>query len=119
MTSRAILALLLVLHTAASAISIRDLRRLQASDELVGENYVHYYLIGAMEGSREAHAHAVRAGARPQICVGDRRLEPRMALGFGAESWLATGPFHGARRQSRIRASACRRNFERWGVIRS
>ncbi|MBK8073262.1 MAG: hypothetical protein IPK34_15175 [Ramlibacter sp.] len=82
MTSRAILALLLVLHTAASAISIRDLRRLQASDELVGENYVHYYLIGAMEGSREAHAHAVRAGARPQICVGDRRLEPRMALGI-------------------------------------
>jgi hypothetical protein len=32
-----------------------------------------------MEGALEAHAWAVRAGAKPSMCLNGRRLEPRMA----------------------------------------
>jgi hypothetical protein len=32
-----------------------------------------------LEGSIEAHAQAVRAGAKPLFCVNGRRLEPDMA----------------------------------------
>lgn len=73
---------LLTAGSAAQAISIRELRQLQASDQLVGELYVQYYLIGAMEGAVEGHDQFVRAGARPRICIDGRRLEPRMALGL-------------------------------------
>ena len=65
--------------TAASAMSIRELRGLELSDKKQGENYVRYYLVGAMEGVLEANAQAVRAGAKPLICLNGKRLEPRMA----------------------------------------
>ena len=65
--------------TAASAMSIRELRSLELSDKKQGENYVRYYLVGAMEGVMEANAQAVRAGAKPLICLNGKRLEPRMA----------------------------------------
>ncbi len=65
--------------TSASAMSIRELRTLEKSDKKQGENYVRYYLVGAMEGVLEAHAKAVREGAMPTICINGRRLEPRMA----------------------------------------
>jgi hypothetical protein len=64
---------------AASAMSIRELRGLEKSDKKQGEIYVRYYLVGAMEGALEAHAHGVRNGAKPTICLNGRRLEPRMA----------------------------------------
>jgi hypothetical protein len=64
---------------AASAMSIRELRTLEKSEKKQGELYVRYYLVGAMEGALEAHAHGVRKGAKPTICVNGRRLEPRMA----------------------------------------
>jgi hypothetical protein len=65
--------------TSASAMSIRELRALAKSDRKHGENFVRYYQVGLMEGALEAHSQAVRAGAKPIICLADRRLEPRMA----------------------------------------
>ncbi|MEY4883361.1 MAG: hypothetical protein RIS34_1215 [Pseudomonadota bacterium] len=69
----------LTLATTASAMSIRELRGLELSDKKQGAIYVQYYLVGAMEGALEAHAQAVRAGAKPLFCLNGRRLEPRMA----------------------------------------
>lgn len=63
----------------AGAISIRELRTLAVSDKDHGEEYVQYYLVGAMEGALEAQAALVRAGAKPMVCLNGRRLEPRMA----------------------------------------
>lgn len=71
-----------LLASAASAMTIRELRALEASDKKQGEAYVNYYLVGVMEGALEAHAHGVRNGAKPQICLNGRKLEPRMAKGL-------------------------------------
>ncbi len=70
---------LAVLASSSSAISIRELRGLEATDKDHGETFVQYYLVGAMEGALEAHAHVVRSGGRPLVCLNGRRLEPRMA----------------------------------------
>ncbi len=70
---------LVLLATATSAMSIRELRGLEQSDKDHGESFVQYYLVGAMEGALEAHAHGLRAGAKPLLCLNGRRLEPRMA----------------------------------------
>lgn len=75
-------ALSTMVASAASAMTIRELRALEASDKKQGEAYVNYYLVGVMEGALEAHAHGVRNGAKPQICLGGRKLEPRMAKGL-------------------------------------
>lgn len=63
----------------AGAISIRELRTLELTEKGRGEDYVQYYLVGAMEGALEAHAVMVRGGAKPVMCLNGRRLEPRMA----------------------------------------
>lgn len=63
---------------AASAMSLRELRALEQSSEQ-GGTLVQYYLIGVMEGVLEAHAQALRSGAKAFICLNDRRLEPSMA----------------------------------------
>ena len=76
----------MALAPVASAMSIRELHALEKSDKRHGPEYVQYYLVGAMEGALEANAQAVRAGAKPVICVNGRRLEPRMAKSlFDAE----------------------------------
>jgi hypothetical protein len=75
-------ALAAMLATAAGAMTIRELRALEVSDKKQGEAYVNYYLVGVMEGALEAHAHGVRNGAKPQVCVNGRKLEPRMARGL-------------------------------------
>lgn len=62
----------------ASAMSLRELRALEKSNKQ-GIHYANYYLVGVMEGVLEVHAHGVRNGARPTICLNGRRLEPRMA----------------------------------------
>lgn len=68
----------------AAAMSLRQLRALETSEKQ-GSNYANYYLVGAMEGVLEAHAHGVRQGAKPTICP-KAALEPRMAKGlFDAE----------------------------------
>ena len=69
----------LVIAGNAEAISIRELRALEQTDKDHGEIYVQYYLVGAMEGALEVHAHTVRAGAKPMVCLNGRRIEPRMA----------------------------------------
>jgi hypothetical protein len=61
------------------AMSLRELRTLEASDKKQGPTFVQYYLIGVLEGAREANEQAVRAGARPLFCIHGRRLEPVMA----------------------------------------
>jgi hypothetical protein len=66
------------LATSAQAMSLRELRALENSNKQ-GESYALYYLIGVMEGIVDAHAHSVRAGAKPRFCIDGRRLEPRMA----------------------------------------
>ncbi len=73
------LLLALLAASAAQAMSIRELRALARSDKKQGENYVRYYLVGAMEGALEAHAQGVRNGAQSTICLNGRRLEPHMA----------------------------------------
>jgi len=64
--------------TAASAMSLRELRSLAKSGKQ-GADYVNYYLVGVMEGVLEGQAQAVRQGATPTICLNGRRLEPFMA----------------------------------------
>ena len=66
------------LATTASAMSLRELRALEKSDKQ-GMHYANYYLVGVMEGALEAHAHGVRNGAKPSICLDGRRLQPHMA----------------------------------------
>ncbi len=68
-----------LLCTAASAMSLREMRALEASNKKQGEHYLNYYLVGVMEGALEAHNQAVRNGAKPSICLNGRRLEPHMA----------------------------------------
>ena len=64
--------------SAASAMTLREMRALEKANKQ-GENYANYYLVGLMEGALEAHNQAVRAGAKPHICLNGRRLEPHMA----------------------------------------
>jgi hypothetical protein len=68
-----------LLCTAVSAMTLRELRALEASNKKQGENYVNYYLVGVMEGAMEAQAQDVRNGAKPVICLNGRRLQPSMA----------------------------------------
>ena len=63
------------------AMSLRELRALEKTEKQ-GRTYADYYLVGVIEGLLEAHQHAVLAGMAPTICLGDRRLEPRMARGL-------------------------------------
>ena len=66
------------LMATASAMSLRELRALEKTSKQ-GPHYANYYLVGVMEGALEAHAHGVRNGAKPSICLNGRRLEPHMA----------------------------------------
>ena len=72
---------LVVASFAANAMTLREFRALEAANKQ-GEDYANYYLVGLMEGALEAHAQAVRQGAKPSICLNGRRLEPRMARGL-------------------------------------
>ncbi|WP_256856646.1 Rap1a/Tai family immunity protein [Variovorax sp. KK3] len=59
-------------------MSIRELRLLE-SNEKDGKLYANYYLVGVVEGLREASEAEQRAGQKPLFCVNGRRLEPSMA----------------------------------------
>lgn len=74
-----LVAMLTLVAAQASAMSIRELRALEASDKEHGAVYVQYYLIGVMEGVLEANAHAGRSGGKPTVCLNSRRIEPRTA----------------------------------------
>jgi hypothetical protein len=72
------IALCAVILFDAQALSLRELRVLEATQD-GGDLHARYYLVGSMEALLESEAFAVRAGAKPQICVNGRRLEPAMA----------------------------------------
>lgn len=66
------------LPSLAHAMSIRELRTLEANEK-EGKAYAGYYLVGVMEGLREASEAGQRAGQKPMFCIQGRRLEPAMA----------------------------------------
>ncbi|MEO7242288.1 MAG: hypothetical protein ABIW85_05200 [Variovorax sp.] len=59
-------------------MSIRELRTLENA-EGDGKTYANYYLVGVLEGLREASDQLARNGAKPLFCIEGRRLEPVMA----------------------------------------
>ncbi|MET3497047.1 hypothetical protein [Variovorax boronicumulans] len=63
----------------AQAMSIREFHTLEAQEKKEGKAYASYYLVGVLEGLREASDTARRAGQKPLFCVDGRRLEPSMA----------------------------------------
>ena len=90
--------LLLASATLAQAMSIRELRTLEANEK-DGKLYANYYLVGVMEGLREANDAEQRAGQKPLFCVNGRRLEPALAralyqseLARNADSYEADMP---------------------------
>ena len=68
----------LLLAASAQAMSIREMRTLEANEK-DGKIYASYYLVGVMEGLREASDTALRNGQKPPFCVEGRRFEPTMA----------------------------------------
>ncbi|CAN5916814.1 hypothetical protein BH11PSE13_BH11PSE13_03050 [soil metagenome] len=94
----AVLALTLVCATAAEAMTIRQFKLLEANDKN-GKAYASYYLVGVMEGLREASEASQREGQKPPFCVENRKLDPEMArslyqteLQRNAESYEADMP---------------------------
>jgi hypothetical protein len=73
-----VLLALVVAAAACQAMSIRELRLLEANEK-DGKTYANYYLVGVVEGLREASEAEQRAGQKPLFCVNGRRLEPSMA----------------------------------------
>jgi hypothetical protein len=69
---------LLAFAASCEAMSIRELRTLEANEK-DGTLYANYYLVGVVEGLREASDMAQREGRKPPFCVNGRRLEPSMA----------------------------------------
>ncbi len=95
----------------AQAMTLREIRALVASSKQ-GENYVNYYLVGLMEGALEAHNHAVRAGAKPSICLNNRRLEPAMAHGlFDAELVRNPGTYEADMSAQLVMTNALKASF--------
>lgn len=78
MSRRALCVLLLCAAAGAQAMSIRELRTLEANEK-EGKLFANYYLVGLMEGLREASERAARAGQKPAFCVEGRKLDPAMA----------------------------------------
>jgi hypothetical protein len=62
----------------AHAMSIRELRMLEANEK-EGKTYASYYLVGVLEGLREGVEASQRNGQKPVFCIEGRRLEPSMA----------------------------------------
>ncbi len=73
-----VLLLALAAGAAAQAMSIRELRTLEANEK-DGKAYASYYLVGVLEGLREGVESSQRNGQKPTFCVEGRRLEPSMA----------------------------------------
>ncbi|QFZ81441.1 hypothetical protein GFK26_00930 [Variovorax paradoxus] len=67
-----------VIGVGAQAMSIRELRTLEAGEK-DGKAYASYYLVGVLEGLREGVESSQRNGQLPTFCVEGRRLEPAMA----------------------------------------
>jgi hypothetical protein len=94
----AVLLSLLAAAGMAQAMSIRELRTLEAGEK-DGKAYASYYLVGVLEGLREGVESSQRNGQKPLFCVEGRRLEPAMArslyqteLSRNADSYEADMP---------------------------
>lgn len=73
-----LLLILLAGAASAQAMTIREMRTLEANEK-DGKLYANYYLVGVVEGLREASEAAQRAGQKPPFCINGRKLEPAMA----------------------------------------
>ena len=96
--ARTVLLALIAMGASAHAMSIREMRTLEANEK-EGKLYANYYLVGVMEGLREASDAAQREGQKPAFCVEGRKLEPAMArslyqaeLSRNADSYEADMP---------------------------
>jgi hypothetical protein len=94
----AVLLSLLAAAGMVQAMSIRELRTLEAGEK-DGKAYASYYLVGVLEGLREGVEASQRNGQTPLFCVEGRRLEPAMArslyqteLSRNADSYEADMP---------------------------
>ena len=76
--ARTVLLAALLAGAGAQAMSIRELRTLEANEK-DGKAYASYYLVGVMEGLRAASDASLRGGQKPPFCIENRRLEPAMA----------------------------------------
>ena len=54
------------------------MRTLEANEK-DGKLYANYYLVGVMEGLRQASESEQRKGIKPLFCIEGRRIEPAMA----------------------------------------
>jgi len=71
--------LALAAGTGAQAMTLREFHTLEVKEKKEGKAYASYYLVGVLEGLREASDTARRTGQKPLFCVDGRRLEPSMA----------------------------------------
>ncbi|RYF33407.1 MAG: hypothetical protein EOO26_08230 [Comamonadaceae bacterium] len=79
MKALAVLAATLAFAASAHAMTIREFRALETQEKKNGKAYASYYLVGVMEGLREASNASQRNGQKPTFCVEGRKLEPAMA----------------------------------------
>ena len=63
-----VLLLALAAGAGAHAMSIRELRTLEANEK-DGKTYASYYLVGVLEGLREGVEAAQRNGQKPVFCI--------------------------------------------------
>ena len=96
--ARTVLLAVFAMSASAHAMSIREMRTLEANEK-DGKLYANYYLVGVMEGLREASDAAQRAGQKPPFCIEGRKFEPAMArplyqseLSRNADSYEADMP---------------------------
>ncbi len=70
---------LLALAASAQAMTLREFRALETQEKKNGKTYASYYLVGVMEGLREASETSLRNGQKPPFCIENRKIEPAMA----------------------------------------
>lgn len=75
----AVSAALLLAIGAAQAMTLREFRALETQEKKNGKAYASYYLVGVMEGLREASDASLRNGQKPSFCIENRKIEPSMA----------------------------------------
>ena len=96
----------------ANAMSIRELRTLEANEK-DGKLYANYYLVGVIEGLREANDLVERSGQKPAFCINGRRLEPSMARSLYQSELIRNADSYEADMPVQLVLSAALRNSYR------